>query len=96
MMRNAPKVDDISEDEEDRKPIRDRGVSFSLPVGDAGIPTACAPYARRKLRAGIVRGADYPARRTMRVISEGTPTRQEKPFHSPVPGLTYRLMPSTG
>ena len=32
----------------------------------------------------------YPfgARNTKRVISEGTPRRQENPFHRPVPGLT--------
>ncbi len=37
-----------------------------------------------------VMAVPYPflARKTKRVISEGTPRRQEKPFHSPVPGLT--------
>ena len=29
-----------------------------------------------------------PVRRIIRVISEGTPTLQAKPFHKPVPGLT--------
>ena len=32
-------------------------------------------------------------RRIMRVISDGTPSRQEKPDQTPVPGLTWRTLP---
>ena len=37
-------------------------------------------------RSGVA--YSFSALSTKRVISEGTPRRQEKPFHRPVPGLT--------
>lgn len=62
----------------------------------AEVPCPRRPHGARAPALKTLPGKEGRAQRssvlfpwsTMRVISEGTPRRQEKPFHRPVPGLT--------
>ena len=63
---------------------QEKMVRFGLPVGELSFPL---PPQKGAVKRGGLRYR-FCACSTKRVISEGTPRRQEKPFHRPVPELT--------